>query len=544
MPSMTSGALAAVLTALVATCGVSGAAVQTRQEQQTTHLVADLDYGSFQGAYSQQYNISYWQKIPYAAPPVGENRFRGPQPPGAVAGGVYDSSQPFDMCPQRTVNGSEDCLYLGLYSRPWTKDQPLKPVVVTFYGGGFIQGSAYFNIPPSAYPILNVSSASDMMFIYPNYRTNAFGLLPGKEIAADPKSDLNPGLLDQEAVLKWTKTYVQQFGGNPDDVTVWGQSAGGGSVLAQALGRGGKQKLFRKAMASSPFWPKTYAYDSPEAQALYDELAARTGCAGPDSLACLKKADVQTIRDASLIISSSHVTNTSSFTWSPVIDGDFLQEPLSSAAAGGKVNMELAFAMHNTHEGENFLPAGLQSATDTGSPPFNSSEASFDKWLRGFLPGFGDCEIEGVKRLYPTTGTTETISYNTTYVRAGLIYRDVVLSCPAFWFAGAAPKGGWLGEYSLDPSKHASDTVWWNQINAVQKSDPARYQGYAGAFASFFQTGDPNALKLSPSTAAGVPPLKDIKEWVVDPAGFATADLVQLERRCGFWKKTAAKIPM
>ncbi|GKT83405.1 carboxylesterase [Colletotrichum tofieldiae] len=515
MPSMTSGALAAVLTALVATCGVSGAAVQTRQEQQTTHLVADLDYGSFQGAYSQQYNISYWQKIPYAAPPVGENRFRGLSPRG---------------CGWRRVNGSEDCLYLGLYSRPWTKDQPLKPVVVTFYGGGFIQGSAYFNIPPSAYPILNVSSASDMMFIYPNYRTNAFGLLPGKEIAADPKSDLNPGLLDQEAVLKWTKTYVQQFGGNPDDVTVWGQSAGGGSVLAQALGRGGKQKLFRKAMASSPFWPKTYAYDSPEAQALYDELAARTGCAGPDSLACLKKADVQTIRDASLIISSSHVTNTSSFTWSPVIDGDFLQEPLSSAAAGGKVNMELAFAMHNTHEGENFLPAGLQSATDTGSPPFNSSEASFDKWLRGFLPGFGDCEIEGVKRLYPTTGTTETISYNTTYVRAGLIYRDVVLSCPAFWFAGAAPKGGWLGEYSLDPSKHASDTVWCRSQTLLVTKD--------------MLTGDPNALKLSPSTAAGVPPLKDIKEWVVDPAGFATADLVQLERRCGFWKKTAAKIPM
>ncbi|KAK1972951.1 carboxylesterase [Colletotrichum sublineola] len=544
MPPTTPRALAAVLATLVATWGVSGAAVQAHQEQQATHLVAELDYGSFQGAYSKQYNVSYWKKIPYAAPPVGENRFRGPQRPAAVEGGVYDSSQPFDMCPQRTVNGSEDCLYLGLYSRPWTRNEPLKPVVVTFYGGGFIQGSAYFNIPPSAYPILNVSSCSDMMFVYPNYRTNAFGFLPGKEVAADSNSDLNPGLLDQEAVLKWTKKYIQQFGGNPEDVTVWGQSAGGGSVLAQALGRGGKQKLFRKAMANSPFWPKTYTYDSPEAQALYDELAARTGCVGPNSLACLKRTDVQAIRDASLAISGSHVTNTSSFTWSPVIDGDFLQEPLSSAAAGGKVNMELAFAMHNTHEGENFVPAGLQNATSTGSPPFNSSGASFDEWLRGFLPGFGDCEIEGVKRLYPTAGTTETISYNTTYVRAGLIYRDVVLSCPALWFSGAAQKGGWLGEYSLDPSRHASDTIWWNQINAVQKSDPARYQGYTGAFASFFQTGDPNTLKLSTSAAASVPTLKNNKEWVVGAAGFVTAELDQLERRCRFWKKTAAKIPV
>lgn len=62
------------------------------------HLLADLDYGSFQGAYSEQYNISYWQKIPFAAPPVGENRFRAPQPPLPIDG-VYDSSQTFDMCP-------------------------------------------------------------------------------------------------------------------------------------------------------------------------------------------------------------------------------------------------------------------------------------------------------------------------------------------------------------------------------------------------------------------------------------------------------------
>jgi carboxylesterase type B len=66
-------------------------------------LVAELDYGTFQGAYSQGYNISYWQKIPYAAPPVGENRFRAPQPPIPIKNGIYNSSQPFDMCPQRTV---------------------------------------------------------------------------------------------------------------------------------------------------------------------------------------------------------------------------------------------------------------------------------------------------------------------------------------------------------------------------------------------------------------------------------------------------------
>lgn len=114
----------------------------------TPTLEAELDYGTFQGSYSATYNLSYWQKIPFAAPPLGQNRFRGPQPPIPIVN-VYNSTQSFDMCPQRSVDGSEDCLYLGLYSRPWMKGQPLRPVVVVFYGGGFIQGSAYFSIPPS-----------------------------------------------------------------------------------------------------------------------------------------------------------------------------------------------------------------------------------------------------------------------------------------------------------------------------------------------------------------------------------------------------------
>lgn len=426
------------------------------------HLLADLDYGRFQGAYSSSYNISYWRKIPFAAPPVGENRFRGPQPPLPLPSDPpYNSDDSFDMCVQRTVNGSEDCLYLGLYSRPWTKGQSLRPVVVTFYGGGFIQGSASFSIPPSAYPLLNVSTSSDMIFIYPNYRTNAFGFLPGKAIADDPLSDLNPGLLDQEAVLKWTQKYIAEFGGDPDDVAVWGQSAGGGSVLAQTIARGGTQKsLFNKAMANSPFWPKTYAHDSPEAEALYEQLATLTGCAGPESLACLKGLDVQAIRDANQQITAANKFTTSTFNWGPVIDGDFIREPLSTACAAGRVNTQVSFAMHNTHEGESFLPPGLNSEADTGTPPFNSSEASFDTWLRGFLPGLGDCEIEAVKRLYPAEGETETIAYNSTWVRAGLVYRDVTLSCPAFWFARAAPEGGWLGEYAMTPSLHASDVYW------------------------------------------------------------------------------------
>lgn len=99
------------------------------------------------------------------------------------------------MCIQRTVNGSEDCLYLGLYSRPWTIPSVKRPVLVTFYGGAFIEGSASFTIPPHTYPVLNVSQANNFIVVYPNYRLNAFSFLPGRKVKESPIADLNPGLL-------------------------------------------------------------------------------------------------------------------------------------------------------------------------------------------------------------------------------------------------------------------------------------------------------------------------------------------------------------
>ncbi|KAJ5815577.1 hypothetical protein N7474_007354 [Penicillium riverlandense] len=517
----------------------------------TDNLLVHLDYGSFQGNYDSTYNLSYFRKIPFASPPTGMNRFRAPQPPQKISG-VYNTDQDFDMCPQRTVNGSEDCLYLGLFSRPYKPaTNPRRPVLVVFYGGAFIEGSASFKMPPSSYPVLNVSTLNDYIVVYPNYRVNAFGFLPGKAIKNSRDSDLNPGLLDQQYALKWVQQHITQFGGDPGNVTIWGQSAGGGSVVAQVLanGRHGQPRLFSKALASSPFWPKTYRYDAPQAEALYDQLANLTGCASShhetETLECLKSVDVQILRNASLIIDADNTYTTSSYTWAPVIDGEFLVDTLSDAVSRNTLNTEFVWGMYNTHEGQNFIPPDLDgTASEDG---YNSSVASFREWVNGFLPGLSARQIRAVESVYyPPVGSSETISqYNSTFIRAGLIYRDVVLSCPAYWVASAATGRGYVGEYTIPPATHGSDFIWWDVINSAQETNPLVYDGYAGAFASFFETGDPNAHKLTNSSEPGVPELQETgKEFVIVEDGFENVEILQLKKRCEFWRSVAKNIPI
>lgn len=426
------------------------------------------------------------------------------------------------------VNGSEDCLYLALYSRPWipTPTAFLRPVVIVFHGGGFIRGSASFpspslsGFPPSAYPILNVSSSTDLVFIYPAYRANAFGFLAGSQIVNDAYSDTNVGLLDQRAAIRWAKKYARAFGGDPEDISIWGQSAGGGSVLAHVIadqsfdsdphqigdkGRDGGGGLFKKALLSSPYWPKTYTSTSQESQWVYDTLVNLTGCnpstssppsssflpgkeigsgGGDTTLACLKSLPVQAIRQAAEYIASSHTYTTSSYTFAPVIDGLFLKKTLTEATdeshAHPLLNSNTVFATYNTHEGESFLPLDLV-ADDDDDENTALTGVRFTAWLEGFLPNLTEKDFEEVRKMYPAQGETETPKYSSVQVRAGLIYRDVVLACPAYLITSAASfssdkgkdrdkpddghgGGGWLAEYTISPAKHASEVNWVSEL--------------------------------------------------------------------------------
>lgn len=177
-----------------------------------------------------------------------------------------------------------------------------------------------------------------------------------------------------------------------------------------------------------------------------------TGCGNvpkSQTITCLRKVDLQTIRDVSLAVDVIHA-DFISHAWTPVVDGELLKERFSVATAKGKVNPDYVLSVYNTHEGENFVPNALMTTQ------------TYDSWLTAYLPGFSTDQVKKLNDLYPEYFAD---GANGSYKRAADVYRDSVLACPALWATLATAKTGKKGyfvEFSISPGKHASDTQYVN----------------------------------------------------------------------------------
>lgn len=182
-----------------------------------------------------------FQGIPFAKPPIENLRFRSPQPPENWPG-VLNATEDGSVCVQgitpNRVNGSEDCLFINVYT-PRLYDN--LPVMVWIYGGGFIGGDSTYNIYGPDF-FMN----EDIIFVSFNYRVGIFGFLSTE----DEEAPGNYGLKDQLLALKWVRENIEIFGGNPEKVTLVGESAGAASVayLVQSPLTSG---LFRGAVTIS-----------------------------------------------------------------------------------------------------------------------------------------------------------------------------------------------------------------------------------------------------------------------------------------------------
>ncbi len=202
--------------------------------------------GSIRGVEAD--GVISFKGIPYAAPPVGKLRWRVPQPAKPWEG-VLDASAFGCSCMQTDdLPKSEDCLTLNVWRPAVTSNAPL-PVMVWIYGGALVHG----NTPQ--YPA-DALAAEGVIVVSMNYRMGRFGFFAHPALAeeepGDPKG--NYGYMDQLAALQWIRRNIAAFGGNPQNVTIFGESAGGGSVMAHMispLSRG----LFQRAILQSPGVP-------------------------------------------------------------------------------------------------------------------------------------------------------------------------------------------------------------------------------------------------------------------------------------------------
>ena len=252
-----------------------------------TRPIVEVRNGKLQGV--EEHGILAFKNIPYAAPPVGELRWRPPQPAQNWQG-VRDASRFGQACPQPMVEGlnaelipgSEDCLKLNVYTPKSGNNSPVKnlPVMVWIHGGALLTGSA---TEPYYEPIALIGQNVIVATI--DYRLGKLGFFAPKALAEEAAKNDEPvgnyGIMDQIAALKWIRENIAAFGGDPNNVTIFGESAGGRSVT-WLMSSPAANGLFHRAIAESaqqtPLRGQTEErYGLPPAQKLDEKYIASLG---------------------------------------------------------------------------------------------------------------------------------------------------------------------------------------------------------------------------------------------------------------------------
>ncbi len=299
--------------------------------------------------------------IPYAAPPVGESRWKPPAP-AAKWTGVRKAKGFGAHCMQgkvfgdmnfRDAAGSEDCLFLNVWV-PAKRSSAKLPVMVWIYGGGFVAGST----SEARQDGTNLAQQG-VIVVSMNYRLGIFGFFVHPELAKESGRNAagNYGLLDQVAALQWVHDNIAAFGGDPNNVTIFGESAGSFSVSAQMASPLAKG-LFQKAIGESggAFFSGGLAFE-PRSVREEQDVRAVSAKLGVSTLAELRALPAQKMLEAFAPPKSE------GFDFGPDVDGYFLPEPVPAIFAAGKQNDVPLLAGWNHDEGSFEITSSPQKPT-------------------------------------------------------------------------------------------------------------------------------------------------------------------------------------
>ncbi|KAI2464194.1 alpha/beta-hydrolase [Annulohypoxylon bovei var. microspora] len=472
--------------------------------------IVDLDYSLYQGYYNATYGLNIYKGIRYAAPPLGRLRWQLPQLPTQNRSQVTPAIEYGSRCPQSrnapgtrwpALSGSEDCLFVNILA-PANKTK--LPVLVWIHGGGYGLSSGAFDPSPQMQ-----TNDNAYIIVAIQYRLGAFGFLSSAELAQSGVP--NAGIHDMYFALQWVQKYIQLFGGDPTQVTIAGQSAGGGSVglLGMAYGGTVSERLLMTT------YPREYNSTTPTNY--YNRFAAAAGCPANDIktnqsvFECLVSADTVNLQKASDYISTSALYGNWAFI--PVTDGKLLRErPTSQLLNSGKLNGIRILSSNNPNEAPGFIPQGIKN------------EDSFRGVLLGNYPQLSEENITNILQLYSVPDNTSSIlvnsdgenpPYSTTnsgwafgwQQAANNLYAETTFVCPSYWLAdGYARKQGgkaWHYQFSVPPGQHGLDQTALRSVTDETGTgmDEVFRTAIQQIWGNFIVRGDPALSKSQTRTA-------------------------------------------
>ncbi|MET0898247.1 MAG: carboxylesterase/lipase family protein [Mycobacterium sp.] len=381
-----------------------------------THPVVDTDAGPVRGIDDGQ--VKVWKGIRYAAAPEGELRWRAPRPPEPSTE-VVDAFGYGSICPQPKspiplgtgARAAEDCLFLNVWTPPTADPSAAKPVMVWVHGGAYIFGAA----SQPLYDGRVLATRGDVVVVTLNYRMGAFGFLDLSGFDGPDTFDTNLGLRDVVRALEWVRDNIAGFGGDPANVTLFGESAGAG-IVTTLLTAPAAAGLFARAIAQSS--PATSVYDSARAHTVAQLVLDRVGVTAAQA----RTVPVEALVEASAQV-FDHVPTTTPGTlaFAPSVDGDLVPDyPVKLAREG------------RSH------PVPLLIGT-------NRDEAALFRWMKSPLmpiaPETIRAMFDGIAAEQPGLQLPSEAQIGSAYsgirtrVRGLHVARDVGFRMPTVWFA-------------------------------------------------------------------------------------------------------------
>lgn len=438
---------------------------------------AKVEQGVLAGSPGKDAAVRVFKGVPFAAPPVGDLRWKSPKAPPAWSGvreakafaatcvqPAYPKGSLYYREPEKL---SEDCLYLNVWTAAKSAKDKL-PVMVWIHGGGLTRGSGSVGTYDG-----EALAKQGVVLVTINYRLNVFGFFAHPELTkeSDRNASGNYGFLDQVAALEWVKKNIAAFGGDPNRVTIFGESAGSFSVnalTASPLAKG----LFHRAIGQSGSM-----FRGTPKLADVEKEGARFGA----SVAELRS------KPADEILKMAQ----SGFNFRPAVDGWFFPADIATIFREGKQNDVPTIAGFNQDEGTALAPA---PATFTAEGYQKQVRQRYGALADEFFALYPAQSEEDAKKAYYASYTHSGMGLGMrTWVRA----QASSGKAPAYYYyfqrVPAGPAGAKYGAY------HAAEIqyVFGNLSAAADETDRKLSQAMMGYWVNFARTGDPNGKGLA-----------------------------------------------